>query len=61
MDAHIPIVRRIAWFYTIPHLLVMSGLILLIWGLQFLNSFELAVVYGALAYLVYSFGSKAFF
>lgn len=37
----------------------MSGLILLLWKVQFPNSFDLAVLYGALGYLVYSFGSKA--
>jgi len=37
----------------------MSGLILLIWRVQFPDRFRLALLYGALAYLVYSFGSKA--
>jgi tetratricopeptide (TPR) repeat protein len=59
MSAEIPIVRRIAWWYTVPHLLVMFGLILLLWRVQFPNNLDLAVLYGALGYLVYSFGSKA--
>lgn len=59
MSANIPTVRRIAWLYTVPHLLVMFGLILLLWTVQFRNNFNLAMLYGALGYLVYSFGSKA--
>jgi len=59
MNANIPTVRRIAWLYMIPHLLVMFGLILLLWKVQFRNNFNLAMLYGALGYLVYSFGSKA--
>ena len=59
MSGNIPIVRRIAWLYTLPHLLVMFGLILLLWRVLFPNEFDLAMVYGALGYLVYSFGSKA--
>jgi tetratricopeptide (TPR) repeat protein len=52
-------VKRIAWLSTIPHLLLMSGLILLLWRLLFPGKFNLAMIYGALAYLIYSFGSKA--
>jgi len=60
MNANIPTVRRIDWLYTVPHLLVMFGLILLLWTVKFRNNFNLAILYGALGYLVYSFGSKAF-
>jgi tetratricopeptide (TPR) repeat protein len=59
MAGKTPIIRRIEWLYTFPHLLLMAGLILLLWRIQFLYRFNLAVVYGALAYLTYSFGSKA--
>jgi hypothetical protein len=59
MNANIPTVRRIAWLYMVPHLLVMFGLIFLLWTVQFRNNFTLAMLYGALGYLVYSFGSKA--
>ena len=54
-----PIVKRIAWLYTLPQLLVMFGLILVLWKVQFPNRFDLAMLYGALGYLVYSFVSKA--
>jgi tetratricopeptide (TPR) repeat protein len=37
----------------------MSGLILVLWTVQFPNNFNRAVVYGALGYLMYSFGSRA--
>jgi tetratricopeptide (TPR) repeat protein len=59
MSANIPMVRRIAWLYTVLHVLVMFGLILLLWRIQFPNNFDLAMFYGALGYLIYSFGSKA--
>jgi tetratricopeptide (TPR) repeat protein len=59
MSARIPIVKRAAWPSLIPQLLLMFGLILLFWLIKFTDQFNLAVVYGTLAYLVYSFGSKA--
>jgi tetratricopeptide (TPR) repeat protein len=59
MSANIPVVKRIAWLYTLPHLLVMFGVILFFWKTQFPNNLDLAILYGALGYLVYSFGSKA--
>jgi tetratricopeptide (TPR) repeat protein len=37
----------------------MLGLILLLWKVQFPHKFDLAMLYGALGYLAYSFGSKA--
>jgi tetratricopeptide (TPR) repeat protein len=37
----------------------MSGAVLLLWKLQFPDQFNLALIYGTLAYLTYSFGSKA--
>lgn len=59
MSANIPIVRRIAWSYTVPHLLLMFGLILFLWQVLFPGKLTLAMLSGALAYLAYSFGSKA--
>jgi tetratricopeptide (TPR) repeat protein len=59
MSANTPIVKRIAWLYTLPQLLVMFGLILLLWKVQFPNNLDRAMLYGALGYLLYSFGSKA--
>jgi tetratricopeptide (TPR) repeat protein len=37
----------------------MFGLILVLWKIQFPDNFNLAILYGALGYLAYSFGSKA--
>lgn len=48
VSANIPIVRRIAWLYTLPNPTIDAR-----------TNFDLAVLYGALGYLVYSFGSKA--
>lgn len=59
MSANIPTVRRAAWLNTVPHLLLMFGLILFLWQVLFPGKLNLAVLYGALAYLVYSFGSKS--
>lgn len=47
MSANIPTVRRITWLYTLPHLLVMFGLILVLWKVLFPNNFDLAMLYGA--------------
>src|SRR5215203_2491197 len=59
MSVNLPVVRRIAWSHTIAQLLLMCGLILLLWKVLFPDNFNRAVVYGALGYLAYSFGSKA--
>ncbi len=59
MSANVPIVKRIAWAYTVPHLLLMFGLIWFLWKVQFPDRFDVAMLYGACCYLVYSFGSKA--
>ncbi len=59
MSASLPIVRRIAWWHLGPQLLLMFGLILLLWTTQFPDNFNMAMGYGALGYLIYSFGSRA--
>jgi hypothetical protein len=59
MSANIPTVKRIAWSYTILHLLLMLGLILLLWKVKFPDRYDLAMLYGALVYLAYSYGSKS--
>lgn len=59
MRANIPTVRRIAWSYTVLHLLLMLGLILLLWKVRFPDRRDLAMLYGALVYLAYSYGSKS--
>ena len=59
MNTNTPIVKRAAWSYTIVQLLLMAGLMLLLWRGLFPYNFNLAMLYGALAYLAYSFASKA--
>lgn len=59
LSANIQTITRTAWLSTLPQLLVMLGLILLLWKVQFPSNFRLAILYGALGYLIYSFGSKA--
>ena len=59
MSASIPTFRRIAWSYTVPQLLLMFGLVLFLWQVLFPGKLSLAVLCGALAYLAYSFGSRA--
>ena len=54
-----PIVKRTAWVYTIPQLLIMLSVMLLIWTFFLPGDFVLASMYGAVACLVYSFGSRA--
>ena len=52
-------IRRITWIYTLPHLLVMFGLIWIFWKVWFPGNFNNALLAGAVLYLAYSFGSKA--
>lgn len=58
MDAATSIVRRIAWSYTIPQLLFMLGLGLVFWKFRLAHEFGQALLYAAIVYLIYSFGSK---
>ena len=60
MSAQRVIVRRIAWSYTVPQLTLMFALIVLLWKRFFPADLNLAVACGAVVYLLYSFGSKAF-
>jgi len=60
MNAKRAIVRKIAWSYTIPQLMLMFALIVLLWKSFFPGDLNLAVAYGAVVYLLYSFASKAF-
>lgn len=58
MDAESPIVRSVAWLYTIPQLLLMLGLGLVFWKLRLAREFGQGLLYSAIVYLIYSFGSK---
>jgi tetratricopeptide (TPR) repeat protein len=60
MNAQRAIVRKIAWWYTVPQLMLMFVLIVLLWKSFFPTDLNLAVAYGAIVYLLYSFASKAF-
>lgn len=59
MNSESPVVRKIAWHYTIPQLLIMLVLITLGWRIFSPDDFWSGSVYGVVAYLVYSFGSKS--
>jgi tetratricopeptide (TPR) repeat protein len=58
MNSRLPIVRKIAWVYTIPHLLIMFALMVVGFGIFSPNDFWRGSIYGVAAYLVYSFGSR---
>ncbi len=51
--------RKIAWFHTIPQLLLMLAIMLFVWKVFLPDDFRRASVYGAAVYLIYSFASKA--
>src|SRR5262245_12935907 len=59
VNSQLPIVRKIAWVYTIPHLVIMFVLIIVGWRIFSPSDFWVGSIYGAAAYLVYSFGSKS--
>lgn len=51
--------RKIAWLTTIPHLFILLALMLFIWQIFLPDDFLAASMYGAAAYLSYSFGSRS--
>ena len=53
------IVRRTARHYTVLHLLMMAAAIVFIWKIFLPRDFLSASIYGVVAYLVYSFGSRS--
>jgi tetratricopeptide (TPR) repeat protein len=55
MASRLPVVRQISWLATIPQLVVLGICVGL--GLLLVES-QLGAAWGALAYLVYSFGSR---
>jgi hypothetical protein len=60
MSAQTPIVKKIAWAYTVPQLILMFLLTLFFWKAFPPISVTTAAAYGAVVYLLYSFGSKSF-
>jgi len=59
MSSEARVVRKIAWHYTIPQLLIMLVLIILGWKILSPQDFWRGSVYGVVVYLVYSFGSRS--
>jgi tetratricopeptide (TPR) repeat protein len=59
MSPEPPIVRKIAWAYIVPQLILLFLLTLFFWKTLLSTSFSMAAVYSAVVYLLYSFGSKS--
>ena len=59
MSTQTPIVRKTAWVYVIPQLLLMFGLMVVVWKIFLPDDFRRASVYGAIIFLIYSFASKS--
>ena len=60
MSAETPIVRKTAWSYIAPQLILMFLLTLFFWAAFPPIGVSMAAAYSAVVYLLYSFGSKAF-
>jgi tetratricopeptide (TPR) repeat protein len=58
MNSQPPIVRKTAWLYTIPQLLILFAL-MIVGAIFSANNFGYGGAYGAAAFLIYSFGSKS--
>lgn len=59
ISAEPPIVRKIAWAYIVPQLILLFLLTVFFWKAFLLTNFPMAAVYGPVVYLSYSFGSKS--
>jgi tetratricopeptide (TPR) repeat protein len=59
MSAELPIVRKTAWAYIVPQLILLFLLTLFFWKTFLPTSFSMAAAYAAVVYLLYSFGSKS--
>ena len=59
MNSQLQIVRKTAWLYTVPQLLIMLSLMVVAWEVFSRSDFWRGSAYGAAAYLVYSFGAKS--
>jgi tetratricopeptide (TPR) repeat protein len=60
MNAETPIVRKTAWAYIAPQLVLMFLLTIFFWKAVPSIDVSLAAAYSVVVYLLYSFGSKAF-
>ncbi len=58
MKIDVPVVRRTAWTYLVPQLILLLLLTLFFWK-AFPTSLSIAGAYAAVVYLLYSFGSKS--
>ena len=59
MSSEVPVVKKIAWAYTVPQLILLFLLTLFFWKAFLPSSLSMAAVYSAVVYLLYSFGSKS--
>lgn len=59
MSAEQPVVRKTAWAYVVPQVILLFLLTLSFWKTLLAPSLSMAGAYGAVVYLLYSFGSKA--
>lgn len=59
MKTEVPVVKKIAWAYTVPQLILLLLLTLFFWKAFLPTNLSLAAAYAAAVYLLYSFGSKS--
>jgi hypothetical protein len=59
VNSEVPVVKKIAWAYTVPQLVLLFLLTLFFWKAFLPANLSLAAAYGAVVYLLYSFGSKS--
>lgn len=59
MQTEVPVVRKTAWAYIVPQLILLLLLTLFFWKAFLPTSLSVAGVYAAVVYLLYSFGSKS--
>lgn len=59
VNSEVPVVKKIAWAYTVPQLMLLFLLTLFFWKAFLPTNLSLAAAYGAVVYLLYSFGSKS--
>ena len=59
VNSEVPVVKKIAWAYTVPQLMLLVLLALFFWKAFLPTNLSLAAAYGAVVYLSYSFGSKS--
>lgn len=59
VNSEVPVVKKIAWVYIVPQLILLFLLTLFFWQAFLPTSFSMAAAYAAVVYLLYSFGSKS--